>query len=348
VCAVVTAVLVAAVFTRSTSDDPAFTASGTGVAAAPGAIVYSVSTNGRDEIFVRNVEGDSPARRIAAFTYVYDLHLRGATSPSGEHLAVLHIDGGAGPAASLSLIDLRTSERQDVAGGFDYLSRVTWSLDAERLALVRRAEGTDPARGFALVEVAAGTRATSDLHVFTSALEVAPLAYREDGSLLVAVVDDEGSTLWTFKEGKGAVQGPRFSSGLTGDWTLSPDGDRLAFIEHLGIGDRNRGGRVLSIATGRITAPSATADQTGAVWRPGSPVPDFGGPGGTVGLTVDDGGAYLVPISWTPDGRYLVANVVSATGEGLASQSVEIVSADRRVHLGHVGEARFLGLAALE
>jgi Tol biopolymer transport system component len=268
--------------------------------------------------------------------------------PAGEQLAVLHVDGGAGPAARLSLIDLATGERRDVEGGFDYLSRIAWSPAADRLALVQRLEGGDPSRGFALLEVDAAKLSVARLHTFETALEVAPLGYRPDGALLVAVVDDGGSTVWAYSEGE-ATAGPRFSSGLTSDWSLSPDGDRLAFVEHLGVAQRNRGGRVLTIATGRITAAGSAGEHTGAVWRPGSPVPDFGGPGGTVVLSDPEPGSYLVPMSWTPDGRYLVAAVFQPAVDGEEPRSIiEIMSPGRRMHLSPVDGARFLGLAAVD
>jgi Tol biopolymer transport system component len=99
----------------------------------------------------------------------------------------------------------------------------------------------------------------------------------------------------------------------------------------------------------------ATANQFGSAFEPGSQIPVFGGPGGSVQLETDAGeSAYLVPASWSPDGSMLVATIYSASSDRGSSptESVELVtwpSADgsgpqsKRVNLAEADDARFLG-----
>jgi hypothetical protein len=343
--AIIGAIVLAGIFSRSTSDAPSPPTAPVGLAALPGAIVYSVTVGRSDVIYIRDLSDPSSTRVVASFPVnLIDLHVRGATSPAGSDLAVLYLESGGGAEARLSLINLQSLQRRDVPGTFDYLSRMAWSPDGERLVLTRKVRTSDPSRGFALVEVEADALTERTLHVFENALALAPIGFGADGRLLAVVVSQEGSSLWAHGE-SGAVALTRFSPGLTSDWALSPDGDRVAFIDHIGVGNRNRAGRILAIATGKVTDFAPEGEQLGATWRPGSPVPDFGGPDGSVGLAGAADGAYLVPIAWTPDGRYLVATVVDPSGaEAGAPGAVEIVSAEGRVRLAEGRNARFLGL----
>jgi Tol biopolymer transport system component len=343
ICAILTALLAASLFTRSTSDDSAFSARTSSLAADPGQIAYSVARGGRDEIFLRDVE-TGETRRLASFPLVFGVHVRGAASPDGRVLSILHLESGGGDAAALSLVSVDEGDVRRVPGAFEYLSGMAWRADGTKLAVARHVgEGAD--RGVAVVEVDVRALDSATLHVFSGAIEAVPAGYTPDGRLLIVVVDQEGSALWEHGGGQTAML-TRFSPGLTRDWSLSPQGDRLAFVDHLGAGGRTAAGRVLAIATGRVTEIAAEGDQAGAVWRPGSPLPDFGGPEGTVFLSDGQPGSYLVPFAWTPDGRYLVASVVTPGHDGQLEEAVQVVSEAGRVLLSETGAARYIGLVA--
>ena len=357
VCAVITAFLLASLFTRSTSDDFALDPVAVEPPTQPGSLAYAVTEGNRDVIYVRDVEGIQPARRIASFFVpLSQNHARGATSPNGDRIAVLHLTG-ASAEASLSIVEIPAepaaaeapdrAEPHHVGDGFNYLSRLAWAPDGSHLALTRKAsEGdtSDAATSYELVEVDPFNFEAAAVHTFTDALEVAPVGYTPDGRLLSVVVDKAGSSLWSHGDGESVLL-TTFSPGLTVDWSLSPGADRLAFVEHLGAGERSRVGRVLMIATGRVTDALDSGNQVGAVWQPGAPLPDFGGPGGTVTLSGPEEGSYLIPLAWTPDKRYLITTVVESEGtEDNAVESVQIVSGDGRVRLAEGRRVRFLGL----
>jgi Tol biopolymer transport system component len=136
-----------------------------------------------------------------------------------------------------------------------------------------------------------------------------------------------------------------FSPGPTRDWSLSPDGARLAFVDRLGAAERRYAGRTLVIATGSVSDSPSQSDQLGAAWRPGSVVADFGGPGGTVRLTADAGQSYLMPVAWSPDGETLAATVYESGRDGnlQGGESVELVTPQQRLRISDVPGVRFLG-----
>ncbi|MEP7217104.1 MAG: hypothetical protein ABI782_12690, partial [Anaerolineaceae bacterium] len=181
---------------------------------------------------------------------------------------------------------------------------------------------------------------------FENALDVVPVGYSLDGGrLFVVVVDQSGSTLWAERDGRTqrvATLGP----GRTRDWSLSPDGARLAYIEAVGAGERAYVGRTRIIATGAVTSAVATANQFGVAWLPGSQVPDFGGPGGSLRLSEDpSGSAYVVPQRWSPDGSTLVGIVYSSANDraGAVAPSIEFVTPTSRTRLSEEPGASFLG-----
>lgn len=339
-CAVITAILAAAVFTHSTSDEGTVSIVSTAqLAAAPGSVVYTVSQGSFDVVYVRPVDGTSPPVRVHAFPVTFGLHARGSVSPSGNYLAALTVPAGIGAEAVLTLVGLADVSSRTVDGTFHYLSRIAWRPDGSALVLVRSS-----GRGFELVEVDVATLERRTLHTFDAAIAVAPLGYASDGRLLAVVVSQQGSSLWAHADGEVTLLS-RFSPGLTSDWSLSPDASRLAFVDHLGAERRARAGRVLSLATGRVSDFAPSGEQLGTAWRPGAAAPDFGGPDGSVALAGADPGSYLVPLSWTPDGNYLIAVVVTPRegGEGIDEQ-IEILSAHGRVELASGQPSRFLGL----
>jgi hypothetical protein len=136
----------------------------------------------------------------------------------------------------------------------------------------------------------------------------------------------------------------RFSAGPTAQWSLSPDGARLAFVDRVGLGTRTFAGRVLVLSTGVVTDVPARADQLGAAWRPGSVTPDFGGPGGSLQLSDPAAGDYVVPVGWSPDGTSLVAEIYRGDHDRAQEPpSLELVSPVHRQRLADEDGALFFG-----
>ncbi len=306
-------------------------------------VAYSIPdpATGVDRLFVRGAEAGSGAVEVASFPYFAGLHARGAASPDGETVAVLSVDGSSGEYARLSLVALDGRPVGGVDLTADYLGRAAWAGDSSRVAVPR----TAPDGTVEVLEVSRETGETTLAAAFPRAFQVVPVGYGIDTSrLFVVVIDQAGSNLWQVGAGATGLVA-RLSPGNTRDWSLSPDGARLAFVDVLGAGAPAYAGRTLTIATGDITSPAATRDQLGSTWRPGSPVADFGGPGGSLVLSdPTPEAAYVLPMAYSPSGEFLVS-AVYGEGPGPLSrpvQAIEIGSpASRERITGEPGSAFF-------
>jgi hypothetical protein len=320
-------------------------------------VAFSVAKDGYDVVLVRRADAEvtGTAREVARFPIpVNDLHLKGSAAPTADRLAVLTASSQS-PTAALTLLTLPGGMKTNISGDFDYLSRIAWAADGGRVALTTSKPDGPTTVSADVVEVDSGSGGTHVAAHFASAFAVEPVGYSLDGTrLYVVTIDQSGSTLWSVRDGKAEKSAP-LSAGPTRDWTLSPDGSRLAYVDIATTGEVSYTGRTLLIATGAVSNSLATANQFGSAFEPGSQIPVFGGPGGSVQLEADAGeSAYLVPASWSPDGSMLVATIFSASGDNDSSpsESVELVTwstADgsgpqsKRVSLAEASDARFLG-----
>ena len=311
-------------------------------------VAYIVPGRERDWLYVRSVDGGG-ARMVDSFPTVSfaNLHARGAASPSGDRVAVLSVPDPARPLAVMTLIDLNGGGRLVQGVAFDYLSALAWSPDGQFVAGVNSqpaADGLGSDADLTVVEGATG-EPTLAAH-FDNVFQVAPVGYSLDQErLFVVTIDQSGSALWAVRGGK-SQKVAMLSTGRTRDWSLSPDGSRLAFADIVAAGERSYAGRTMLIATGAVTGSSATGNEWGPAWMPGSQVPVFGGPGGGVRLTSPPPeGAYVVPASWSPDGTMLVATIYSASSDRSAQpeESVELVTSTSRARLAEEPGVRFLG-----
>ena len=310
-------------------------------------VAYIAPSGAGDALYVRQLGADAPGEMVAWFPSSYGLHALGMSSPGGDSVAVLTVSPSTSPLAQLRLVSLPRGSTIEVPGAFDYLSSVAWSRDGGHLAVSRSTTADEAGRVSAAVfEVASATAMVNKVAVFENVYQVSPVGYSIDGSrLFIVVIDQSGSSLWSERDGR-VQRVATLSPGATRDWSLSPDGARLAFVDILGVGERSYAGRSLVIATGGIVDARADGNQVGAAWLPGSQSPLFGGPGGSVQLSgAPDSAAYVVPAQWSPDGSTLVATIYSASGgeQTAPSRSIELVTPDRRVILSDQDGSSFLG-----
>lgn len=318
-------------------------------------IAYTVPSGNADNVYVRPINATGAGQLIASFPSYFDLHARGSASPAGDRLAVLSTTGIGSTYARLTLIQLPVanqgiSENDAQAGSVptvDYLSTVTWSRDGEDVVVTHTAPPDATGRSsIQLLQVDAASLAVTTVATFENVYGAAPVGFSIDGrALFVVVTDQSGSNLWAVNGGR-SQKLAALSPGRTRDWSLSPDGSRLAYIELLGSGERTYAGRTLVIATGAVIDSDPSTNQLGPVWEPSSQVPDFGGPGGTVQLALASPvAAYLVPASWSPDGSTLAATIYSASSDlGIPSPAtIELVTSGHRVPLATAEGAQVFG-----
>ncbi len=310
-------------------------------------VAYFAPDGINDFLYVRHLNEPAPGKVVGTFRSTFSLHARGSSSPVGDTVAVLSVSPSFSPYASLNLVSLPWGETRAIDQTLDYLSPLAWSPDGSRLA-ARHSSLPDEAGRISvqIVEITNARGAATVVAGFENAFEVVPVGYSLDGNrLFIVVLDQSGSTLWAERDGK-VQRVVSLGAGRTRDWALSPDGSRLAYIEAVGAGERAYAGRTLIIATGAVSNSIATANQFGAAWMPGSQVPVFGGPGGTLHLSEssEDGG-YVVPQRWSPDGSTLVGAIYTTSAEnaGASAPSIEFVTTVRRTRLTEEPGASFIG-----
>jgi Tol biopolymer transport system component len=315
-------------------------------------VAYTLPGHDFDDLVVRPADDSAAPRVIATFpnSGATGYHIHGASSPLGESIAVVSLAPfTARSGASLSIVSSNGSVTRQIEGVFDYFTRIAWAPDGSRLAAVRYHEA-DGARMSSVVEIEPATGQVRTVAEFPDAIDVVPVGYSFDSErLYIVVVGNRGSNLHVERAGKVQLEA-ELSPGRTRDWALSPDGSRLAFVDILAGGSRTFVGRTLVIATKTVTTQPASADQFGASWMPGSPMPAFGGPGGSWQLTEPESeGAYLVPAAWSPDSSYLVGSVYAPAGIEPPTRSLELVQREtattpgRRTVLSDEAGAAFFG-----
>ena len=311
-------------------------------------VAYIVPGRERDYLYVRSVDGGRP-RILDSFPTVSfaNLHARGAAAPTADRIAVLSVADPGKASAQMTLIDVNGGGRQIQGVAFDYLSPLAWSADGQLLAgVVSQPANEGPGSGAEVLVVNAATGEPAVAAHFDNVFQVAPVGYSIDRErLFVVAIDQSGSALWAIRNGK-SQKVATLSTGRTRDWSLSPDGSRLAFVDIVPAGERSYAGRTLLIATGAVTDSASNGNELGPGWMPGAQVPVFGGPGGGIRLNPPSPeGAYVVPASWAPDGTMLVATIYSASSDRSAppEESVELVTSTTRVRLAEEPGVRFLG-----
>ena len=138
--------------------------------------------------------------------------------------------------AQLWLVRLQDGVRPRlIAGNFDLLVAAIWAHDGESVVL-RRSGSKSASGGFELVSISLGDSAEEA--ILTSRNAVFPVAFAPDGNHFYYVtLQPAGSFLFAadLVSGNQSLLS-QLSGGLTRDWTLSPTGGQLAFLELSGNG----------------------------------------------------------------------------------------------------------------
>lgn len=310
-------------------------------------IAYVEPIDGRDHVMVRSSAPGSEATSVYSFEVaISGLHARGSVSPNARTMAI--VSSGTQAASRMTLLTLAGTHATalTVDGSFDHLTAIAWAPDGSRLTAVRTTSTNDGPNAADVIEVNTFTGESRTVATVERARDVVPVGYSIDGTRLFwVVVDNAGSNLWMERAGE-IARVAELSPGRTTDWSLSPDGSRLAFVDVLGAASRSFVGRTLTIATGTVTTLPATGNQIGSVWRPGAVLPEFGGPGGSLQLSEpDDQSAYIRPERWSPQGDLVVATAFGAGSDRYAplNQSLELGSPEHREVITETAGASFLG-----
>jgi hypothetical protein len=182
---------------------------------------------------------------------------------------------------------------------------------------------------YRLVYVDLATRTERDV-AFANGLALFPIAFRPaSNELLVARLSADASDLLMLDVESGVTREIGvLANGLTRDWSLSPAGDRLAYLELLAEAGQIRSrAYVIDLATGaRSAVTDGAGDDFAPVWAAaGALTIGRAGDGrGTSGLiTVRSGESALEPAP----GGFDVPLAASPTADGLAVRSFDGASA---------------------
>ena len=304
---------------------------------------------GEREDAVLAFAADDPAtiREVARFSHLPGYTSRGATSPAGRRAALIVADGGtqSRPIASLILLDLDTGALTRFAERVDTLQTPLFDPSGSRVIFTRTAASDSPATNVQVSEIDIATGWESPIASVPGVLGAYPVGFDASGALLIVVIDGRGSSL--LRAGETLLQ---LSDAITRDWRVSPDGQRIAFVETLttnGVSYHARVIDLVSAAGGRVAAQQvASGEQLGIAWRPGSADPTAGqDPSSTGGGALHAAGAeagFDVPLGYSGSGDYLVAETWSGASFDAPGQvEMQLLHGGARHDLH--GATRFLG-----
>lgn len=322
--------------------------------ASPGEYaVVSRTEGGTDVISIVSAKDPGAPQEVARVPHLPGYAANGSVSPNGQRLALVVADSGpqADPATALVVLDLESGAMNRVASDVDRLRTPLWTPDS-RAVVTTRAATMGGAGAISVIRINADGSGEGELSRFDGALGVYPVGFDGSGRLLSVVIDGRGSTL--VRDGHELAN---ISSQITRDWSLSPDGAQLAFIESSTDGGLHYSGRVVpvdgSASTASVSAQTLGAgQQLGVAWQPSGATPTFGqepgaaasAVGGVAAQALTTNSGFDVPIAYSPDGVTLAVN--HWTGGSFAdagNASLELVSSKGRAPLA--GFARFLGWA---
>ncbi len=309
-------------------------------------VAYAVEGDGADEIFVRQIDGNSEPRFLMSIPFAFSFRARGNASPDGELVAIVSVNN-VSARGSISILSVAGREPVEAEGAYEYLTTIAWRNDASAFSAVRQATPDESGRIAAVVaEIDAATGASVNIATFERVTEAVPVGYGTEGELYVVTIDQGGSSMWSVDAGSEPRLVASLSSGKTHDWALSQDGSRLAYVERIG-NQRTDVGHILVVATGQIST-RAGENYAGVAWAPGTDVAVFGGPGGDLQFTdsaTADSDAYLRPLAWSPDGTTLATEVYGSLDEegGSLERSLELVTRQSRALLADGPGVQFFG-----
>ncbi|HCU99955.1 MAG TPA: hypothetical protein DGL25_02040 [Dehalococcoidia bacterium] len=318
----------------------------TAFARAPSGQYAVVARNTGDNTIVTVVgadKSDSPIE-IATVPHLNGFSARGEVSPSGLHVALVTPDSisHGRPIAALVTLNLETGELRRIAEGLDPLQNPLLRTDSTAIVVTRNASNTTGIPVVQVIEVTLdGTETVLETH--TGAGLVAPIGFDMEGRLLTIKLDSRGSTLT-----RAGTEIRWLSTHITRDWSLSPDGSRLAFVEANTWRGLRYLPRIASIeGNGGVTAASTSNRQAlGTTWKPsGSPL--FGNepyaPLGGVRAQAESG--FDVPLEYSWDGSSLAVHHWSGNSfDNPGTPRLEVVSRFGRKQLN--GFTRFYGWSA--
>jgi Tol biopolymer transport system component len=243
-----------------------------------------------------------------------------------------------------------------LASGVDLLVEPVWSADSRHLVYRR---STAAGQVLAIKPLDGGEERVIASSETSALFPVALTGATNDGVYYVAIDESAGSRLFAVDLASGVSSfAGALSLGLTRDWSLSPDGTRLAYLE-IGAGPDDVASRALvfDIATARAEhVTSNTTAAFGPVWTAKNEliVGSLDEAGHTAGLIKIGAGrrepiegpssGFEVPVAASPSDTGVVVRAFErASSYSPGRSSLALVGADGARQTISTGEVTFVG-----
>lgn len=295
-------------------------------------VVYSEFGQTADTIWAADPDDPTDRAPIAIVPHAWGYGVFPSLSPDGSYIAYTVLPTGAGQGGSdargeLWLLETASGEMRRLGQDIDLPSSPVWSAEADAV-VVRRSRWQEGAGSAQLLRIDLAGAATE---VVAADAGLYPIDFSPDGAwLYYAVLSPSGTDLARAPTAGGEVEAlAHLSDGVARDWRLSPDGTRLAYLAQAPKGAETAfEAQVLDLSTGSVDAPLAGAAvaQFSPVWEQDGSLTigrlegdgparlSAGGARLSQALpTQPSGGGFDVPLSWSPDGRYLAVRSFEGT-----------------------------------
>jgi hypothetical protein len=307
-------------------------------------IVFSEFGVDSDKIWAANPSDPGDRVELGTAPHAAGYSIFPALSPDGAYVAYTALGSGAADSTAsstgqLSLLDVQSGSTRVLANDIDLRGAPVWSAKADAV-VVRRANGSDAGASNELLRVeltgpssGSGRSATTTIAAANAGLYA--IDFSPDGALYYAALSASGTDLMRAPaSGQGAAGAPQpvahLSDGIARNCHLSPDGKQLAYLAQEPAGRATAFvAQVLNIDNGSVTAPlgADAGAQFNPIWdntdaitvghvsgdeRAALKIPS-GGPSAGSGQAATGSplpapaSGFDVPLSWSPDGAWLVA-----------------------------------------
>ncbi len=266
-------------------------------------------------------------QRLADIPHAWSWDIEAAIAPDQRAAAALIIPpGGWNPQRHAALLRIDASTTTQLATGLDLRGGVIWSDDGARIAA---------RRGGAIVVFDASDGTSRTALTAKGAQSLHPVALRER-ALWVASIDAAGSHLLQLDladridaagEANPIARRMQISESATREWTISPDGSRLAFTDLRGSRLSVRVIMIDPIGAAQVDRASTRSTHWSGDAAPDSSAPLWRSDGGLeIGSWrgAASQGGFSLPLAWSNGGRdgdaWLALRSFSGSGPGDAGE----------------------------
>lgn len=297
------------------------------VVAGPGVVqavnarfVYLNFASEADTLFLGSSDASKQAKKIAEIPHAREWGIKASVSPTGQHIAFTVMPPGARRPetdAEAWVVDVAGGGGQLLVKGVDLLSRPVWNSDGTAFT-VRRYEKTGDGLLPQRIEIVTLDGDSRVAVRRNQTIGLYPIGFSGD-QFFFAELTQQGTEMRVKKGGDEKLL--EKVPGIARDWTLSPDGSRLAFLAPAARSGSARY-RAFTMAATVDGSPAEVktdaGDALGVIFQPGSddlsvggpaagPVAQGVGPDGTLkgALGTGRGKGFDQPVEWSSDGRFL-------------------------------------------